>query len=617
MGTALANRGLANPLNVDGIDTFSLGMISGSSPINVPQNGYCDALNTDLDLFAKPVTRRGANGVVGTGTVTTGVWGTDGTLWNEDTAYWSGGTTGPIIGLSFNEYNNNEYLFFADATASNNIWYKTATGNATQITSSTCSTANNAVWFAQLVNRLYFCDGSGVYKYVDLSSIGAAAATTAGYVTSIKVDATNGIYNAVPTITFTHNGGAAAAATAVLGYGGHVIAAKVTNQGSGYLAATPPTIAFGAPASGATATGTVRISQYPSKPKHLVTHTSRLFCATGDTALPPDTLYASDILDGDSWDLITNSIRIGGDGDPIVALHPWYRFFLIVFKERSVYIVDCDPTLSMAEWSVKLVNNRQGCVSWRSVATVGSDVVFQARDGLRSVRAINQGEQNDISEPISAPINDLILRINQSQLAVSAGIYYRNLYLLAVPMDSAVTPDKVLPFRAQLQSWPSIWSGWQPRCFAVAMFSGKPELYFGDQNGRIAKWSDTSSYNTETAGDYQDFGSYYESYLVGRAMNYGETFTDKLGVLAEFDYATGPVAPSGMTFSMFKDLSASETSLGSVTATANQRFARKSYNLTSKGKFNVAQFKIRASAGRWSLHCIKTAAVADSIKPEI
>ena len=140
-------------------------------------------------------------------------------------------------------------------------------------------------------------------------------------------------YLAVPTATFSAG---AAAATAVLGYGGRVLADAATNGGSGYSATTPPAVTFtAAPTGGTNATGRANISQTPSKPKFLVSHTGRLFCTTADTSIPADTVYASDFLDGESSRLVGASVRVGGDGDAITAIYPWINNNLIVFRERA------------------------------------------------------------------------------------------------------------------------------------------------------------------------------------------------------------------------------------------------------------------------------------------
>ena len=178
-----------------------------------------------------------------------------------------------------------------------------------------------------------------------------------------------------------------------------MVGADITTAGSGYSTTTPPTITFtAAPSGGTTAEGIAKVSQTPSKPKLLVSHTNRLFATSADTAVPSDTIYCSDILDGESFDLAGNSIRVGGgDGDPIVALTSWFDFNLLVFKERSIWVVNANPAQSVAEWQIRLINNRVGCVAARTVQQVGSDVLFMSRDGVQSVKTIESGTNRHLA----------------------------------------------------------------------------------------------------------------------------------------------------------------------------------------------------------------------------
>ena len=166
--------------------------------------------------------------------------------------------------------------------------------------------------------------------------------------------------------------------------------------------------------------------------------------------MPTDQIFCSDVLDGEAWDLLGNSIRVGaGDGDAVTALVPWFGFQVLVFKERSVWSVDADPSLEVADWEIKLVNNRVGCVAHQTVQQVGPDVMFLSRDGVRSLSTIEAGAQTSISSPLSAPINDYIERINRTHVAKSCAVYYRNRYMISVPLDSDTYPMTSLVFNAE------------------------------------------------------------------------------------------------------------------------------------------------------------------------
>ena len=492
----------------------------------------------------------------------------------------------------------------------------TQSGDFTEISGSSIA-AGATVEFAQLVNRLYYADGDGDLRYIDSSAANQTIA--AGKVTSIEVT-TNGLgYTSVPSITFTASSGSSAAATAVLGYGGKVVSATVTNAGSGYSSTIPPTIAFAsAPSGGTDAEGIVHLSQTPSKPKLLVSAANRLFCTSADTTIPDDTIYVSDILDGESWDLIGNSIRVGGgDGDPIVALMPWFGFNLLVFKERSIWVVEANPAQDVADWTIKLINNRIGCVASRTVQQVGPDVLFLSRDGVRSIKTIESGAQTDVSLPISTPVNDLIGRINQSQISKCCAVYWRNRYLLSVPLDSSSNPDTVLCYHLLAKSWTGFWTGWQPRDWVVTAFDGKLRLNFGDETGRLYTWDDFTAEQDTTAEDYKDGGTSYESYIKSRAYRFGETWGDKIGYSVQFNLENphSTTIPSNLYY--YTDLSSTAQDLSTgVTLPASDNLIRKGYNLLSKGRFNQLQFKVQADSGRLALHTIEASAFGQPIQPQ-
>src|ERR1043165_5066944 len=122
-------------------------------------------------------------------------------------------------------------------------------------------------------------------------------------------------------------------------------------------------------------------------------HTKRMFAA-GKATLN-DTLWASKLLDfGQSkWDHTNFSLRIGGgEGDAItclVSLPPAgpgdYR--LAGLKANSGYIVKTDPTVARAaDWTVQRLQRGIGCVGRFAAASSGNDVLFMARDGVRSLR---------------------------------------------------------------------------------------------------------------------------------------------------------------------------------------------------------------------------------------
>lgn len=604
---SLDNPGLDDAVVGDGDITLAGGQYSAALESAIPKGAYASAQNMDFDQFGRLSTRRGAR--TATGNIETGTWDGTTTAWDANTKFWNStlGLTAIDAAFYFDTYSS-EYVVVAQGGAllqgTESSVYATITGS---------SYSGSSVFFAQLNNRLYYCDGVGSLKYVDSGL--ANNSITAGKVSSIKITYPGVGYTSVPAVTFSSG---AATATALLGYGGRVLGATITGASSGYSATTPPTISFAAaPATGTTATGRVNITQVPSKPNYLVSHRNRLFCSTADTGIPPDTIYVSDILDGESWDLVGSSLRVGGDGDPITGLHPWFGNNLIVFKQRSIWIVDADPLLDVSSWTIKLVNNRVGCTAHRSIQTVGADVYFLAQDGVRSIGQIQSGSQTDVGQPLSAPVQDLIDGINRGYQSTICSAYYRNRYFLAYPSGSATVPDKVAVFNVLTKSWIGLWTGWSPRDFCVTGFSGRLRLNFADNAGRLWTWDDYTT--TETSSQYQDDTSTYESYVVTRAYDYGEPMVDKLlhGVQV---FTENRMTDRAVTAYLYydKDVSGSWTAIDTaITVAAGDRQKRRGYNLISKGRANVVQFKFGTTQHKITLPTVATTAMPDSISPEV
>ena len=603
----IANEVLDDPLILDGNDSFSGGQFSASRDNLLPPNSYDIGKNIDIDPFGNAATRRGAKLQVGYL-----VWEDVAVNWESEDTLWEG-LIAPVISCAYFDTGSSEYIIVADGA--DFLKVITEGGRISPVTAATYTGSN--VRFAQLGQRMYYCDESADLRYID--SALANQAITAGLVKDINITEKGDGYTAAPVITIdAPPSGVTATATANLGFGGKVVSVNITNAGTGYDNDAPPLVTFAAPTSGTTALGTVRISQTPLKPKMLVSHKNRLFATSADASVPVDLLYCSDIIDGESWDLAANQILVGDDGDPITALMPWQDNNLLVFKERSIYLVVADPEQEPFEWVITLINNRTGCVSDKTVQQVGSDVFFLTRAGVQSIQSIQAGTRTDVSQPISTPIDDYMGRINQDALETCCAVYWRNRYFLSVPLDSATTPDTVFVYNRQAEGWCGLWTGWEPRVFVVTAFGGQLRMNWGDQQGFFFTWADATVEASTTAIDYDDNGTTYESYIITRAYRYGELWGDKIGYSVQFNLENNHATTVPANFYYYKDLSDSAQDLEtSATLPASTNLVRKGYNLLSKGRFNQMQFKAQADSGRLALHSVQTSAFGQPITPQI
>ena len=632
-----------DPIFIDGDISFSAGQASNVRKNVIGEGAYDIGRNVDFDMFGNVSTRRGTAQLQDD--VVDSTWDalsddTDvtGDRWEDISLKWS-----DVLSAAINQiaYFDTPSPYEKIVIASNDeISLAGETGSI--VTVSGASYSGEDVYFAQLVDRMYYCDGVAAgLSYLNDSSTNAAVA--AGKITSVRISVNGKGYTTAPTVTVAGAGsGSGATFSVTMGPGGRVVDIAVTAQGSNYDRATSISLTA-APSGGTDATAEPRVSATPSKPKLLTAHSNRLFCSTADTSVPGDTLYVSDILDGESWDLLGNSIRIGGgDGDPITALLPWFGFKMLAFKERSVWSVDANPAQEVGDWEIKLINNRVGCIAWRSAQQVGPDVFFLSRDGVRSLSTIESGAQTDVSSPISAPINDYIERITRTKAHRSCAVYYRNRYLLSVAMDGGTEPTTTLVFNAEQKSWSGYWSGWTPLSYAVTAFGGKIRLQFGDNSGKLFTWLDYVAEKDATDSYYKDQTTGYATKLTSRAYNFKEVYADKLGYQVEYDLDNRLPSSQTVDFFFLKNMTEAGNELlmedsDTITDEAGDPITEesgevelesgvviphdtghyvKAFNMLSRGKFKEIQYIVTTDVGRLSLHSIKASAFSDAIDPE-
>ena len=177
-----------------------------------------------------------------------------------------------------------------------------------------------------------------------------------------------------------------------------------------------------------------------------------------------DQVGFSDILDPFHFDIRNNFYVNQGDNDSIVALTPFSEGQLIVFKRNSIHLITNVYNLDAS--ATYEITRQLGCVSRRSVASVGDQVFFLSDNG---VHGLTTGINADAStstpvallktrnDPLSAPIQDIIENINFDAAQKAVGIYFNNRYYLAVPYGSSqTTNNRVLVYNTLNKQWESI-----------------------------------------------------------------------------------------------------------------------------------------------------------------
>lgn len=175
-----------------------------------------------------------------------------------------------------------------------------------------------------------------------------------------------------------------------------------------------------------------------------------------------DELVASDILDSDTYDPISNQFRITpGTADYIVALHPYSDDKLLVLNRNSLHQIQ-GTRGSLEDTTVNELTREIGCLARRSVVTQGNAIFFLSDNGVYVLEFFNDYNLRGMEKPLSEAIQPYIDRISTTLAMDAVGTYYDNRYWLAVPLDStpgqgdAVGNNAILVFNMLNREWESI-----------------------------------------------------------------------------------------------------------------------------------------------------------------
>lgn len=216
-----------------------------------------------------------------------------------------------------------------------------------------------------------------------------------------------------------------------------------------------------------------------------------------------DSVAVSHYLDATSFSQ-ADIFRINdGGNDTLVSICPWTLNEFVVFMRNSVFYVSVGSGNynvgdSIADDAyVKSLASDVGCAAARSAVQAGGGILFLSDNGVYvlSPSGAGQGTANTpegmrlltIGEPLSAPIDDVIQRINRSHVSKAVAIYWENRYYLAVPLDNNTKNSHVLVFNFINKAWESVDSypaGFDIQNFVVSKKGSRRRLFaLDDTNG--------------------------------------------------------------------------------------------------------------------------------------
>jgi hypothetical protein len=529
-------------LVIAGSSSFEGGQVSGIVPYLIQNNQASELFNMTISPSGTLQTR------MGTETIST-----------------TFSTGSAIQGLHYFDTPTIEEIVLA----SDGKIFRTTSATTLSTTGGTVSSGAVDVNFSQFNNKLFYTDGASFLQFTD----GTNSFRQGTSVLSIAVTNEGSGYTSTPTVTVGAPNlayGTTTTATATV-VSNKVTAITVVVAGSGYTSAPTVTISGGS-GSGATATASVS-ALAPTGLKLVKQFTNRLF-AVG-TGTDRNTLFSSDLLDPEVWKT-TNSIVVGGDdGQDIVAIQPFFDYELLVFKPSKIYLVTVDPTASTAAgWTVRLINDRIGCIAGRSVSFAGKDVYFLAEDGIRSVQRSLSDDYFIVGVPISEAIKDVIARINKNFYSKCLGQFHNNRYYLSVPLDSATTNSHTIVYNLLFNAFEGYWNIGASAMYQTNFSSGYtvtgPKLAIGTPTGKLGHSFDYLDPDTEADGDtqFRDFGTAgtYSSYLITKAYDFDDRIAQKYGSHYEIEFYFS--SSTGATISMKRESDSQFVTLGTNVNTA-------------------------------------------------
>jgi hypothetical protein len=227
-----------------------------------------------------------------------------------------------------------------------------------------------------------------------------------------------------------------------------------------------------------------------------------------------DTVSVSNFLDWEHWDLVDAFTFNNGGNDEVVAVSPWTINEALVLMRNSIYYasfgidryVTGDP-LSAEAFTKTLVTDI-GCMAKKSVVQANGGIVFLSDNGVYFLQPSQVGANDamrllTLADPLSAPIDDVIQRINRAYAHRAVATYWNNRYYLAVPLDGSSDNNAILVFNFILKNWESVDvypSGFDAFDFLIGKKDNQRRMYIvdSDQGVFLAEQLNCDEYGSST-----------------------------------------------------------------------------------------------------------------------
>ena len=208
-------------------------------------------------------------------------------------------------------------------------------------------------------------------------------------------------------------------------------------------------------------------TNYPNS-RHAIYYGNRHIVQTDS-----NTISVSHYLRDNAWSNLDVFTINDGSSDTLVAIAPWTLNEFVIFMRNSIFYaaagVGANAAGDQAQESdsyIKSLASDVGCIAKGSIVQAGGGIIFLSDNGVYILNPAGAGNGAGntpegmrlltIAEPLSAPISDVIARINFNAVGKAVATYFENRYYLAVPLDGSEYNNAILVYNFINKAWESV-----------------------------------------------------------------------------------------------------------------------------------------------------------------
>jgi hypothetical protein len=186
-----------------------------------------------------------------------------------------------------------------------------------------------------------------------------------------------------------------------------------------------------------------------------------------------NTISVSHYLEDNHWSALDVFTINDGSSDTLVAISPWTLNEFVIFMRNSIFYASAGvganslgDAVTDDNSYIKSLASDIGCIAKGSIVQAGGGILFLSDNGVYILNPAGAGNGAGntpegmrlltIAEPLSAPISDVIDRINFNAVDKAVATYFENRYYLSVPLDNSEVNNAVLVYNFINKAWESV-----------------------------------------------------------------------------------------------------------------------------------------------------------------